>query len=173
MNFNLSYSRYYYFLAIFLIGLFLRLFMIESPFLDSHLERQTQVAIQALNFYKYDMNIFLPTLSIFGSLNSPALFEFPLNAWLAALLYNIFGVDETIGRLISVFWSLLSIVFFYKLTREVLSGPNRIPATLFYSLSPLGIYFGRTFMSESLMLLCSIASIYYFFQWKKKPLYFQ
>jgi len=141
--------------------------MIESPFLDSHLERQTQVAIQALNFYKYDMNIFLPTLSIFGSLNSPALFEFPLNAWLAALLYNIFGVDETIGRLISVFWSLLSIVFFYKLTREVLSGPNRIPATLFYSLSPLGIYFGRTFMSESLMLLCSIASIYYFFQWKK------
>jgi Dolichyl-phosphate-mannose-protein mannosyltransferase len=159
------------FIFIITIGILLRLYGITAPLLDSHQLRQTQTAMMAKNIYADNMNIFKTRLDFVGDKSNYIIFEFPLMHGISALLYNIFGVHDVIGRLVSVAFSIGALFMIYGLARYFLSIDAALVALTVYTLSPMDIFFSRAFMPESSAMFLSIAAMYFFYQWidKGKP----
>lgn len=149
------------FFVVLVLGLGLRLYGIGNPLLDSHAERQTQVAMVARNLYLDGMNITCTRLDIFGNDRGCVLLEFPIIHALAALLYYMFGEHEVIGRLISLAFSIGAVVLMHRLALLFLQPVPALAATGLYAISPLNIYFSRAFMAESSMMFFSIAAVYF------------
>ncbi|MFZ4555307.1 MAG: ArnT family glycosyltransferase [Pseudanabaena sp.] len=85
-----------------------------------------------------------------------------------AILYKFFGVHESIGRLLSISFSLVAIYFFYKLCLEITSDKKlAFWASFFYIIIPTNIYYSRTFQPESLVLMSAISGTYFFYKWIK------
>jgi len=156
-------------ISIIVLGLALRLYGIGLPFLDSHAERQAQVAILARNLYYDGMNIFCTRLDIFGNGSGCAILEFPIVHALAALLYYIFGEHEIIGRLVSVAFSVGGMFVMYGLARQFLLLLPALGALALYTFSPMNIYFSRAFMPESSLMFFSVAAVYFLLKWIEKP----
>ena len=155
-------------IVIIAVGLALRLYAIDSPFLDSHAERQAQVAMVARNLYHDGMNILCTRLDIFGNGSGCAIFEFPVVHGLAALLYYVFGEHEIIGRLVCVAFSVAAMLVMYRLARRFLPPLPALSALALYTFSPINIYFSRAFMAESSLMFFSIATVYFFLKWLEK-----
>lgn len=153
-------------LILFLIivfGLYLRLLYIDAPLVEFYKSIQPETASIARNFYLHNFNIFYPQLDWKGE--TPGHLRFPIYSFIIALLYLIFGIHEFIGRLVSIFFSLFTAYFIFKLTRKYFNENAAILAVFFYLLCPISIYFGRYYMPESMMVCFSVAGIYYFSQW--------
>lgn len=152
------------------LGLCLRLYKINSPILDLYPTRQEQCAMIARNFFWHGLNIFNPEVDWFGGFNSVWRIEFPLVSYLAAFLYTLFGVHEYLGRIVSVIFSLWTIYLIYKFAGKLFNRRIGAYASFLFSVSPLAVYFGRAFMSDSAMLFFLVASLYYFFCWTQNGL---
>jgi len=157
----------YALLFIILLGLLLRLRGLFSPILDLYSSRQEQCAMIARNFFRHGYNIFHPEVDWFGPFNSSWRLEFPLVSYLAALLYSIFGIHEFLGRIVNIVFSLGSIYLIFQLTKNLFNKKTAIYAGFLFAVSPLGVYFGRTFIPNTIAIFFSIASLYYFYQWLK------
>jgi hypothetical protein len=151
--------------AVITLGVLCRLVYISQPFLDAYSWRQADVAMISENFYLHGFNIFYPQINWAG--NSPGYVgtEFPLVPFLAALLYLIFGVQDWIGRSVSVVFFAFSVPFFYLLVRKVFNEGSAWFATGIYSLAPLSVFAGRSFMPDMASLALSIAGLYLFTSW--------
>jgi hypothetical protein len=101
--------------AVITLGVLCRLVYISQPFLDAYSWRQADVAMISENFYLHGFNIFYPQINWAG--NSPGYVgtEFPLVPFLAALFYLAFGVQDWIGRSVSVVFFAFSVPLFYLL----------------------------------------------------------
>src|SRR4030095_11802561 len=88
--------------AVTLFGVLLRLIEIRQPFVDHWSWRQADVAMIAENFYRHGFNIFYPQINWAGPAPGYVGTEFPLVPFLAAGLYQIFGVQDWIGRALLV-----------------------------------------------------------------------
>jgi len=152
---------------ILLFGLFLRLYCINSPFLDALEERQTQVALVAHNFFLKGFDFLHPEINIFGPNSGSTVLEFPLIPALASILYYFFGEHEFLARLLCVFFSILTLFFLYKTALKFVSKKSSIFVVLLAVISPLDIYFSRAFMAESSMMFFSITSMYTFLEWNE------
>jgi len=153
-------------LILFLIivfGFYLRLLYLDAPLVEFYKALQTNVASIARNFYLHNFNIFYPQLDWVDL--APVRLPFPIYPFIVALLYLIFGIQECIGRLVSIFFSLFTAYFIFKLTKKYFHENTAILAVFFYLLSPISIYFGRYYMPEPMMICFSVAGIYYFSQW--------
>lgn len=149
-------------------GILFRLYGINAPLLDSHQLRQTQTAMMARNIYYDNMNIFKTQLDFVGDKAKYIILEFPLMHGLSALLYNIFGVHDIIGRLVSVGFSIGALFYIYGLASYFLSINAALVTLAVYTFSPVNIFFSRAFMPESSMMFLSLAAMYYFFRWIDK-----
>jgi len=146
-------------------GVGLRLYNLRAPLLDNDSWRQTDTAAIALNFYRNGMNIFYPQVDWGGNTPGYCETEFQLVPYLVALMYKLLGVHDYFGRLISVLFSLGSMIFLYLLLRRYLDTAAAIVALFFFAFAPLSIYFSRVFMPDPAMLFFSISSLYYFTLW--------
>jgi 4-amino-4-deoxy-L-arabinose transferase-like glycosyltransferase len=153
---------------ILLFGLLLRLYCINSPFLDALAERQTQVALVAHNFFTKGFDFLHPEINIFGPNSGPTILEFPLIPALASILYNFFGEHEFLSRLLCIFFSILTLFFLYKTALKFVSNNTSLLVLLLAAISPMDIYFSRAFMSESSMMFFSITSFYTFLEWNDR-----
>lgn len=158
--------------GIFFLGLLLRLKGLFSPFLDLYPMRQEQCAMLARNFYRNGFNFFNPQLDWFGTFNSSWRLDFPIIQYLTSLLYGVFGIHEYLARLVAIIFSLGSIYYLYKLVKTYFDIKSAIFASLFFAISPLNVYFSRTFMPDSLMIFFTLTTIYYFSKWldNEKPI---
>jgi len=163
------------FLAVIVIlGIVLRMYGISLPLVDSHQIRQAQTAMMTRNLYEDGMNIFLTRLDIFGNVPGHIILEFPLMHCITALLYYLFGVQDVIGRLVSVAFSIGAMFLMYGLARYFLSRAGAFAALALYAFSPMNIYFSRAFMPESSMMFFMIGSVFFLLKWLNKqtlPLY--
>ncbi len=150
---------------IILFGVLVRLYKIDSPILDLYPGRQEQCAMIARNFFYHGFNFFHPEVDWFGTFDSSWSLEFPFISYLAALFYSIFGVYEFLGRAVTIIFSLASTYLVYKLAKELLGQRPALYAAFLFTISPLGIYFGRAFMPDMIMIFFSVASLYYFYRW--------
>jgi hypothetical protein len=145
---------------ILLLGLLLRLKGIHQPLLDHPAWRQGDEAAIARNFALVDPNPFHPQADYNGPGPNYVELELQITPWLASLGYQIFGVHEIFGRLISIAASLGTVGVLYGLGRYLFLSPLAgLGAALLYAVAPGAIYYGRTFQPEAMMaffLTCAI-----------------
>jgi len=151
-----------------LFGLLLRLPSTNMPLLDRNSCRQTDTAAIARNFYKHGLNIFHPQVDWRGASEGYVESEFPIYPFLVAILYRVLGPNDLLGRMVSLIFFIFSAVLLFRLTQKLWDDQTAVWAALFFMISPMNIHYSRTFMPTSMLVCCSIASIYYFSEWMDK-----
>jgi len=146
-------------------GVGLRCVYITQPYIDAWSWRQSDVAIIAENFYRYGYQLLYPQITWAGEVPGYVGTEFPLVPFTAALLYPIFGVQEWIGRVISVFFFSISLPFFYYFISRIWNKQTAFFALIIYLFTPLNFYASRSFMPDTTSLSFSIISLYLFREW--------
>jgi hypothetical protein len=152
-------------IGLMLFGLLCRLYNLTAPLLDYHSWRQTDTAAIARNFYYNGFNILYPQIDWGGAGPGYVESEFQLVPFIIAIFYKIFGVHEYVARLVIIAFSIGSIYFLYKLIRIYYSRRVAIFSAIFFIISPMELYFGRTVMPDSAMIFFSIGSLYFFNKW--------
>jgi len=144
-------------------GLILRLYNVNLGLLESAPNRQLIDAVWARNIYQ-------------GKFVSDFLQGFQLYHWIVAFFYYLGGgVQEIYGRLVSVGFSFVGAVYFYKLIKLYLNRGGAIMGLFFFFvLSPIHIVISRAFQVDMMALTMGIMSIYYLALWqiKNKVKYF-
>jgi len=144
----------------------IRLIGITKPLIDKQYWRQTDTASIARNFFEEDMNIFYPRVNWRGNTRGYVESEFPLYPFLVACLYKIHGTpNETLGRIVSVFSAILTVLILYLFVLKLFDQETAFYSAMFYAVSPLAAYYTRTFMPESMMMLFYLLGIYLFYLW--------
>jgi hypothetical protein len=123
--------------------------------------RQGDTAAIARNFAQLDFNILYPQTDYDGPPPNYVELELQIVPYLAAIGYKIFGVHEVFGRLISIGFSLGTIVviayFGWWLFESALVG---LVAALLFAIFPGSIYYGRTFMPDTAMTFFFTLALY-------------
>lgn len=136
---------------------------------DEHSFRQTQTAITAYflakggPFFNYETPLLGPPWTI------P--FELPVYQWLVAKLHGLssFTLEES-ARLVGRFFFYLSLLPLYAIFRSLRFHPLScwVGLTL-YLLSPLYLFWSRTFLIESTALFFALGYLAFFLHGWKKP----
>ncbi len=156
-------------LWIILVAVVVRLVCINSLLLDCHSFRQAITAMTSRNICRGDGNLFMPLRDDGGAKRIIANGEFPVYQYTVAVFYKIFGVHEIIGRLVNVFFSVLSIFFLYLLVKNILDRKLALLTAGVYSLVPLAVYYSRTFQRFGMVICFLIGGLYFFNKWVNKP----
>jgi len=154
----------------------LRLYKINNPLADHHSWRQADTAAVARNFVKEGFDFFHPRIdnmapsNISGNGNKERLFmvEPPIYQTIILPFYKIFGVKESLARLVSIIFSLGAIIFLYLLVSKLTNKWIGLLSTFFMGILPYSIFYSRAILPESLMLFTSIGMFYYFYRWIKE-----
>lgn len=159
---------------IILISLALKLFHITYPVLGWHSWRQSDTATITRNFHENGYNILYPQINWGGTGTGYVESEFHIYPFIVALLYGVFGQHDFLGRIVSLIFSLLTVYGLYLLVRRYINEETALWSALIYAILPLNIFYGRAFMPEATMLMCSVYSIYFFSRWldEEKAKYF-
>ncbi|KHE91210.1 MAG: glycosyltransferase family 39 protein [Candidatus Scalindua rubra] len=158
-----------YAILIIFAGFLARLINITQPILEVAGWRQCITASIAREFYYHGMNIFYPRVQYGGNIEGYiGGTEFNLYPFTVAFLYKLFGVHESLGRLVSIIAFCGSAYFLYKLTRKYAGGTSALITLLFYTFNPYIFFYSRSFQPESTMLFFSITMLYFFSEWIEK-----
>lgn len=163
--------------ALFLIlvlALGLRLYKINSPLADHHSWRQADSAAVIRNLAQDNSNVFLPqwdnliptNLERIPNPNRYFFEDFPLAYDIyPAFLYKIFGVDLRLARLVSIAFSLGTIIFFFFLVRRLTETKTALLSAFFLAVLPFGVFFSRTIIQEPAFLFYLVSSLYFLVLW--------
>ena len=140
-------------------GAALRLLYLNTPYVDAHGWRQIDTAAIARNFSEGSLNPFYPRVD-WGGAEGIVESEFPLVPWILACLSRVLGFHDWLGRLLGIAFSLGLIVATYWLAFR-LEGRASFAraAALLMAFSPAAVFFGRTVMPDTPMLLFVVLSM--------------
>ena len=138
-----------------------------------HAWRQSDCASIALNYYQNSMDFFSPEThnltSDGGTTGKCCTSEIPILYYLVAILYKIFGHHDSLFRLVNTLIFFLGLFYLFKLFFYVLKdGFWAITLTLFVFTSPVLVYYGNNFLSNSSALAFSFVGWYYFVRFVKE-----
>ncbi|MFH0793083.1 MAG: glycosyltransferase family 39 protein, partial [bacterium] len=163
---SFRHERWLIVLVLLLAGGF-RVIQITAPLVGHHSWRQADTAAISRNFVEEEFNLFYPRIDWRGNTEGFVEAEFPVYQATVACLYEIFGVREWLGRLTSVAFSLAALLFLYLFTRRILGVKAALWAGFFFAILPMPAFYGRTFMPESMLILCCMAGVFWFYEWSK------
>ena len=163
MNINGKY-QYSNWIPLF-IGLITRIVNLNSPIVGVHSWRQADTAAMARHFYLQQSPIWLPQVDWGGASKGFVESEFPIYPYLVAQVYKITGLNESYGRLLSVFFGVLTIYLIIRIGTIIFNPSSGWWGGLFFSILPINIYYSRTFQAESLLLLLAAISIERLISW--------
>ncbi|MBV8530652.1 MAG: glycosyltransferase family 39 protein, partial [Candidatus Eremiobacteraeota bacterium] len=144
-----------------LLAFALRLHGIHDPLLDHPGWRQGDTAAIARNFARLQYNILYPQTMYDGPPPNYVELELQIVPFLAATLYKVFGIHEVFGRLITIAFSLGTVVVAAYFARWLFgSAVAGIAAAFCYAVFPGSVYYGRTFMPDAAMVFFLTASLY-------------
>ena len=151
-----------------------RLYHFTAPPVDHQSWRQTQTLMVARNFFLGEMRLFHPQVDWLSTTRTPekrSLGGSELNVvpLLTAFLYSCFGVEHWVGRLVPLFFSMLGLVFYHRLARNLQGEGSALLATAFLAFSPYFIFMGRVQMPESFAFAMSFATLLFYRKWIEKP----
>ncbi|MBC8555245.1 MAG: glycosyltransferase family 39 protein [Candidatus Brocadiales bacterium] len=155
-----------YAIMIIFAGFLTRLINITQPILEVAGWRQCFTASIARNYYYNGMDIFYP--QVLASGNTDGYIggtEFNIYPFVVAILYKLFGIHESLGRLVSIIAFCGGAFFLYKLTRKYAGSTTGLITLLFYTFNPYIFFYSRSFQPESTMLFFSITMLYFFSEW--------
>ncbi len=179
-------NNYLWLVLILILSFNLRLYKIENPIADWHSWRQADTAAVARNFYKQSLpspdgevkegfNPFLPKgddMQVISeikpqlNLNRYRMVEFPIYPSLVYFTY-VFngGVDEKLARMVSVFFSLGSIVFIYFIVKRYSTSVHALMSALIFGILPFSIYYSRVTLPEPSLIFFSLGMFYFIDRW--------
>ncbi len=162
-------------LAIFLGGFLVRFFGFNNPIADWHSWRQADTAAVTRNFVKEGFTPLYPKFDAENSLNegnipNPNRYffaEFPIYNTVVYFAYTGVGhfTIEQWGRLVSIFFSSLTIVFLYLLVRIYSTERIGLFTAGIFAFMPYNIYYGRVIMSDPMHIFFSVVSLYVVSLW--------
>ncbi|MEB3332332.1 MAG: glycosyltransferase family 39 protein [Synechococcaceae cyanobacterium] len=151
-----------------LVGALLRLVQLPMPVVGVHSWRQADTAAMARHFAENGMVLWLPQIDWGGASPGYVESEFPLYPFLLAGLHQLFGVHDQLGRLLSLLFSLLTILLVQRIGQRLLgAGAGRWGALLF-AVSPSAVYFGRAVQAEALLLLAAAVALDRLIAWLER-----
>jgi len=144
-----------------------------------HKWRQSDCASLALNYYQDGMNFFTPEThnltSDKGTSGKCSTSEIPILYYTVAALYSIFGYHEYIFRLFNTMLFFSGLFYLFKLFLYLLKdGFWSVSISILFFTSPVLIFYGNNFLSNSAALAFSIIGWYHFvrFIFEKQPKWF-
>ena len=144
-----------------LLGVALRLKGIHDPILDHPGWRQGDTASIARNFALLQYDIMRPQTTYDGPPPNYVELELQIVPFLAATLYKIFGIHEVFGRLISICFSLGTVVVIGLFARWLFfSELAGLFAAFLFAVFPGSVYYGRTFTPDTAMVFFLTAAVY-------------
>lgn len=165
-------------LALFFGTVVARLHSFDAPIADWHSWRQADTAAVTRNFVNEGLNPLYPKFDSFQSLNDANKYnperyffaEFPLYnsiTYLGFVTFNHFTIEEW-GRVVSIVFSSLAVVWLYLLTRQYSSRKVAFVAAFVFAFLPYNAYYGRVIMPDSMHISFSILSLYLVTLWTQK-----
>ena len=141
-----------------------------------HKWRQCDCASIALNYYQHGMNFFKPQThnleSDYGKSGRCYTSEVPILYFSVAILYKIFGYHDYIYRIFNTLLFLLGIFFLFRIM--MLLTDDWIWATLTTLIvftSPVLVFYGNNFLSNSDAFSFSIIGWYYYIRYSLEKKY--
>jgi len=154
------------------IALIPRLYNLNSPIIGIHAWRQADTAAMARNLYERTQThsifqyaqLFLNPQVDWGG-GGIAETEFPIYPAIVSGIYQVTGAHTAYARLLSILFSLLTLYFLYRLVELCFSRSVAFWAALFFAISPVSIFYGRSVQPESLVMMGTMGSLYFFKRW--------
>src|SRR5262245_10398436 len=146
-----------------------RLIGITQPLVDHWSWRQSVLGMMAENFYTNGFNILYPQVNYGGNTPGYVCSEFPLVPFIASLLYVVVGIHDWVGRAISVAFFAASLPFLYLLVRKASNARSALFSVAVFSMLPLTVFAGRSFMPDMATFSLSIVALYLFDEWIDRP----
>jgi 4-amino-4-deoxy-L-arabinose transferase-like glycosyltransferase len=147
-------------LLILVVGLALRWQYVDLPLAEAHSWRQITNADIARNFTEVSANILYPQVSWGGPKDAYVSMEFPLLQWLAGMLFHIFRDRDLVCRVLSIAFSMGTLVAIHGLGARLLGAPAGRAAAFLLAISPSFVFFGRAFISDTPMVFFSVAALW-------------
>jgi 4-amino-4-deoxy-L-arabinose transferase-like glycosyltransferase len=157
-------------ILVFAIVALVRVAYIQIPFVEpfNNITRQSIGATVARNFYQHGFNFFYPEIDENGK--GPYLHnvEMPICTYLAAILYRVTGgVSEGWGRMVSVIFSMLMLLYLFRLTRKIADERTAFWVVLFAGLSPLSLALSRSMQPDMATLAFCVTALFYFYEYQE------
>lgn len=147
--------------AITLLALALRLHGISDPIMDHPGWRQGDTAAIARNFAQLRFNPLFPQTTYNGPPPNYVELELQIVPLLAAVVYKVAGVHVVIGRLLTILFSVATVVTLGFFARRLFdSATAGLAAAFCYAVFPGSVYYGRTFMPDCAMTFFLTAALY-------------
>src|SRR3989344_4357390 len=163
--------QFFFISAIILLGFLLRLYRFDGPVADWHSWRQADTSAVSRIFARDGFDVlhpkYLDISNIQTGKDNPQGYrfvEFPLYNILQAAGYKLFGIFtlEEWGRIIAITSSLLCGLFLHLFVKKHFSPATSLFTLAFYMFIPFSIYFGRTILPDTSMIMASLGGIYFF-----------
>jgi Dolichyl-phosphate-mannose-protein mannosyltransferase len=176
---KISLSRQDWFALVFilLVAFSLRLYKFNSPIADWHSFRQVDTAAVARNFEKDGFDLLHPRYDDLsnvatGQYNPEGLrfVEFPLyNASFAALhrFLPLMSLEQY-GRLVTILFSLSTIIVIYYLLRMEVSALAAFYGALIYAVMPFFVFYSRVVLPDPTAISLAFLSIFFLYVWATK-----
>lgn len=145
-----------------------RLYKIDSPLADLHSWRQADTAAVARNFVRNGIDFLHPRYddlsSIETGIENPQgyrMVEFPIYNAIVASAYKVlpFLSLETVGRLTTVFFSLIIIGILYFLLFKEVGRLAAFGGSIVYAVFPFFVFFSRVILPETAALAFTFISV--------------
>lgn len=168
-------NPYIYLSLILVLAFMLRLYKIDNPIADWHSWRQADTAAVARNLYDEEFNPFFPRGDDMSTISeiSPKLnleryrfVEFPIYPMIVAGAYFANGgASDSIARLVSVFFSLGSIIFIFLIVKKYSDNIHALLSSFVFATLPFSIYYSRVTLPEPSLVFFSLGMFYYVDKW--------
>jgi hypothetical protein len=164
-----------YLLILILLGGFLvRLYGFTNPIADWHSWRQAETSSVSRNFVLYGFDLLHPRMVNISNVQSGKdnpngyfFVEFPIYNALQGAAFKFIGIltIEEWGRLISMAASVAAGYFLYLIIAKYVNKPTGLFAAFYYLFIPFDIYYGRTILADTSMVMAFLGGIYFFDKW--------
>lgn len=142
-----------------------RLMTINTPSLEWTSWKEIDYLTISQNFWANGFNFLQPEVTWPAEPPRVTEMELPLVPFTSALLYQLFGYSPLTARAITLFSSLLLIVYVFKLARREFNPFIGLLSALAAGVLPLYHPFSRLLFTEPTMIAMSVVSIYYMAEW--------
>ncbi|MCL6096464.1 MAG: glycosyltransferase family 39 protein [Patescibacteria group bacterium] len=174
-NKKLFYSKIIILVLIFVLGFIVRLYRFNGPIADWFSWRQADTSAVSRNFVTGGFDLLHPRFDdlsnvpsgIYDNPDGFRFVEFPIyNIFQAGLFITVghFTIEEW-GRLVTIFFSLLSALFLLFIVKRRDSFLSGVLTAFFFLFLPFNIFYGRTILPDPLMVTFILGSIYFFDLW--------
>jgi hypothetical protein len=157
--------------AILIIGFLVRLYRIDAPLADWHSWRQADTAAVTREYVQNGIDLLRPRYMDLSSIpagkDNPQgwrMVEFPLvNSLAAVIVRGVRGAGELVfwARLVSIIFSLGSIVFLFLIARRLSGERVGLLAAGVMAILPYSIYYSRVILPEVPLVFFSLAMLYF------------